>query len=118
MKNEIKYAYVYMLRCKDGSLYTGITTDLERRFKEHMEGGKAAARYTRSHPPLFMAAAFRLPDLKTAARFEYAIKQLPKNKKEKLAGSPDRIGELLPRLREYDPEAVERELLPSGAEAE
>ena len=42
--------YVYMLRCADGSLYTGIAADVERRFEEHKSG--RGAKYTRSHPPL------------------------------------------------------------------
>ena len=116
MKKEVKCgkkpAYVYMLRCEGGSLYTGITTDPERRFAQHVSGGNAAARYTRSHSPLFMAAAFCLPDLKTAAKFEYAIKQLSKEKKEKLVESPDMITALLPHLAEYRPVPLKTELLP------
>ena len=41
--------WVYMLRCRDGSLYTGVTTDVERRFAQHRAG--TGAKYTRSHPP-------------------------------------------------------------------
>ena len=41
--------WVYMLRCRDGSLYTGVTTDVERRFAQHRVG--TGAKYTRSHPP-------------------------------------------------------------------
>ena len=43
--------YVYILRCSDSTLYTGVTTDVERRFREHKEG-KTGAKYTRSHFPL------------------------------------------------------------------
>ena len=41
--------WVYMLRCRDGSLYTGVTTDVERRFAQHRAG--TGAKYTRTHPP-------------------------------------------------------------------
>ena len=44
--------YIYMLRCKDDSIYTGITTDLDRRMKEHFGAGEKSAKYTRSHVAL------------------------------------------------------------------
>ena len=47
--------YVYMLRCRDGSLYTGIAADLCRRMRQHAGGGSACARYTRAHPPRELA---------------------------------------------------------------
>ena len=50
--------FVYILRCCDGTLYTGITTDVKRRLKEHLgEGGKGAA-YTRMKPPTAVEAVF------------------------------------------------------------
>ncbi len=51
--------HVYVLRCEDGSLYTGVTKDVQRRFKEHQTKG---SRYTRSHPPVCVAhcESFRL----------------------------------------------------------
>ncbi len=111
---EEKKAFVYMLRCKDDSLYTGITTDLQRRFSEHLEGGKSAAAYTRSHPPLYMAAAFEVPDLKTAARFEYAIKHLGKEKKEALVKDPKRITELIAKPTDQKISPVNRKKLPKA----
>ena len=47
--------YLYLLECEDGSLYTGITTDFDRRFAEHLSD--KGARYTRSHPPQRLLAA-------------------------------------------------------------
>lgn len=70
---------VYLLECEDGSLYTGITTDLERRFNEHLAG--VGARYTRSHPPQRVLACLNFPDRASASRAEYAIKQLSVQKK-------------------------------------
>ena len=51
--------YVYMLRCRDGSLYTGTAADLCRRMRQHAGGGSACARYTRAHPPRELAGVWR-----------------------------------------------------------
>ena len=80
--------YVYMLRCGDGSLYTGSTTDVERRLREHQGG--AGARYTRSRPPVTLAYAEEAPDRSAAQRREAAIKKLPRAQKLKLIGKGER----------------------------
>lgn len=74
--------YVYMLRCADGSLYTGIAVDVERRFEEHKSG--RGAKYTRSHPPLAVVYREKFSDKGAALRREAAIKKLPRVKKLKL----------------------------------
>lgn len=74
--------YVYMLRCSDGSLYTGITTDPERRLQEHNSG--VGAKYTRAHGPCTMVYLEETVDRSSASKREYAIKQLTKVQKEKL----------------------------------
>jgi putative endonuclease len=72
-------AWVYLLRCRDGSLYTGWTTDLERRLARHQAG--TASRYTASRRPLALALALPM-DSRTAARREEArIKRLPRRGK-------------------------------------
>lgn len=81
--------YVYMLRCGDGSLYTGSTTDVERRLREHQEG--TGARYTRSRPPVTLAYAEEAPDRSAAQRREAAIKKLPRAQKLKLIGKGEGI---------------------------
>ena len=81
--------YVYMLRCGDGSLYTGSTTDVERRLREHQEG--TGARYTRSRPPGTLAYAEEAPDRSAAQRREAAIKKLPRAQKLKLIGKGEGI---------------------------
>ena len=80
--------YVYMLCCGDGSLYTGSTTDVERRFREHQGG--TGARYTRSRPPVTLAYAEEAPDRSAAQRREAAIKKLPRAQKLKLIGKGER----------------------------
>ncbi len=66
--------FVYLIECTDGCLYTGITVDLEARFKAHLQG--RGARYMRLHPPLRMLAAEAHPDRSAASKAEYRIKQL------------------------------------------
>lgn len=51
--------YVYMIRCTDNSLYTGITTDVKRRFAEHASGGPKGAKYTKKHAPKEIAALWQ-----------------------------------------------------------
>ena len=80
--------YVYMLRCGDGSLYTGSTTDVERRLREHQGG--TGARYTRSRPPVTLAYAEEAPDRSAAQRREAAIKKMPRARKLKLIGKGER----------------------------
>jgi len=67
---------VYMLRCADGSLYTGLTTDLARRVAEHNGAGGAGARYTRSRRPVQLVYAEAAANRAEATRREAAIKQL------------------------------------------
>ena len=67
---------MYLLRCRDGSLYTGWTVDLERRLVRHRCG--AASRYTASRLPVELALAIPMPDRTTARREEARIKRLPR----------------------------------------
>jgi putative endonuclease len=67
-------AWVYMLRCRDGSLYTGWTINLERRLVTHSDG--KASRYTASRLPVELAFAQPMPDRSAARREEARIKQL------------------------------------------
>jgi putative endonuclease len=78
--------YVYLIECEDGSLYTGVAVDVERRYAQHLAG--RGARYTRSHPPRQLLARFEHSDRSSALKAEYAIKQL--TAAEKRALIPDR----------------------------
>lgn len=73
---------VYILKCKDGSLYTGITTNLERRVKEH-ETGKGA-RYTKGRAPLIVVYKEMCKDRSEASKRELEIKALPRLQKIEL----------------------------------
>ena len=70
---------VYILECGDGTLYTGITDDLERRLRAHAQG--KGAKYTRGRGPLKLRYREELPDKGAALKREYAIKQLSKPEK-------------------------------------
>jgi putative endonuclease len=87
--------WVYVLRCCDGSLYCGITSDLERRFRQHNAG--KAARYTKGRGPLEMLHSWEVPGRDVALREEHAFKALSRAKKIALlrrwnpAGPADRL---------------------------
>lgn len=80
-------AWVYLLRCRDGSLYCGWTNDLPRRLRRHEAG--TASRYTASRRPLELAAAFPASDFSTARREEARIKRLPRAQKLALVAAGD-----------------------------
>jgi putative endonuclease len=75
--------YVYIVRCADGTLYTGITTDLVRRIEEHNGTGKGA-RYTRGRQPVELVYSERVVDRSEAGRREYLIKQMNQDQKRAL----------------------------------
>lgn len=86
--------FVYMVRCNDASLYTGITTDVARRVKEHQGGGKAA-KSLRGKGPVQLVYRHEMPDQSQALQVEYKIKQLPKAMKERLVAGKLEIQSLL-----------------------
>ena len=98
--------FVYMLRCRGDVYYTGLTTDVARRYRLHASG--KGAKFTRSHPPEALAAVWRCADKVTAARVEYAIKKsLSRAEKEALIAAPETIVELLPQLADLTLEVVD-----------
>ena len=76
--------YVYMLRCGDDSLYSGITTDVERRVHEHNTDNKKGAKYTRVRRPVVLVYKKRCKDRSSAAVKEAALKKLSRREKENL----------------------------------
>lgn len=74
--------YTYILRCKDGTLYTGWTNHLEKRLKDHNEG--KGAKYTKSRTPVTLVYHEIFETKEEAMRREYAIKQMTRSEKEKL----------------------------------
>ena len=88
---------LYMLRCADDSLYTGIATDIERRLGEHRDG-KRGARYLRGRAPFEIVFQHNAGDRSSAQRLEYRVKRLSKEHKEALVSGSALLRELLPQL--------------------
>ncbi len=76
-------AFVYLLRCSDGTVYTGWTLDVERRVKAHQQGH--GARYTQTRRPVTLIYHERLPSRRAAMRREVAIKKMSRSRKLALA---------------------------------
>lgn len=76
--------YTYIIRCADDSLYTGITTDVKRRFEEHLSQSEKSAKYTRTHKAVRVEAVWQSKDRVSASKLEYQIKRLTKMQKEEL----------------------------------
>lgn len=87
--------YVYVLRCSDNSLYTGITNDFERRFDEHKNKSPKGAKYTRSHDVVSLAGLWQTDCKVDASKLEFHFKRLHKIKKEELLCEPEKIGSFL-----------------------
>ena len=76
--------YLYILRCADGTLYTGITTDVEKRLEAHQNG--KGAKYTRGRGPLELVYREECGSHSEALKREYEIKHLPREQKKTLIG--------------------------------
>lgn len=81
--------FVYLLRCADSTIYTGITTDVARRFEEHKRG--VAAHYTRAHKPVKILYTEEYPSRGSALRREAEIKKWPRVKKLSLVRSAEGV---------------------------
>ncbi|MEK7290234.1 MAG: GIY-YIG nuclease family protein [Planctomycetota bacterium] len=86
--------FLYMIRCKLGKLYTGITTDVDRRFAEHAGHDKKGAKSLRGKSPLTLVMKKKIGSKGKALRLEAKIKKLPKIKKELLVEGKIKIKEL------------------------
>lgn len=85
LNNTAKPWYLYLIECVDGSIYTGITVDLEARYAAHQNG--SGARYTRSHPPLRLLGFETHPNRSSASKAEHKTKQLTPVEKRRFATS-------------------------------
>jgi putative endonuclease len=74
--------HLYVIRTVDGSLYAGITTDIRRRYQEHVTGGPKAARFLRAKPPKELVFKRRIGSRSLALKVEYWFKRLSKRDKE------------------------------------
>lgn len=109
MNGEEKNWSVYLVRTREGTLYTGVATDVERRFEEHSTPGGRGAKYLRGRGPLELVYRCELGGRGLALQVEGLIKSRQRAEKESIvAEAPDR-GELLQRLdlEQAQPEASE-----------
>jgi putative endonuclease len=92
-----KCFWIYILECENGSYYTGYTTNLARRYRQHVEG-KAGVRYTRSHRPTRLAQCWRVFDtVGTALKVESLIKRRGRRAKNRLVEDPAALEPLASR---------------------
>ena len=75
--------FLYILKCSDGTLYTGVTTDIDRRLNEHNTSPKGA-KYTKARRPVRLVYWTGFKDRSTAQKAEYRFKQLTREQKEKI----------------------------------
>ena len=89
---------VYLVRCRDGSLYTGIATDVARRLAEHEDGVKGA-KYLRGKGPLTLVFKQEIGDRSLASKIESRIKRLTSAEKADVNSLSERIGAFLLEMR-------------------
>ncbi len=90
--------YLYLVQCRDNSLYTGIATDVARRFAEHQGKGKCGSKYLRGRGPLKLVFTKKMGDRSFALRVEIRVKKMTKENKEALVRSPESIKEIIADL--------------------
>jgi len=83
-KNIMLDWHLYLIRCRDGTLYTGITTDVARRFAEHQGTGDTGAKYLRGRGPLVLVFTKKLGSRSLALGVESKVKKLSKTRKKEL----------------------------------
>ena len=89
---------LYLVRCRDGSLYTGITTDVNRRFAEHQGKGDTGAKYLRGRGPLMLVFQKKLGNRSLAQGVESRVKKLSKARKEELISSKKHIEAIIKQV--------------------
>lgn len=82
MTSKIKPWYVYIVECSDGSLYTGITNDLNKRINTHNKG--KGAKYVRGKTPITLKVFFEVKNRSEGSKLEYKIKQMNRSDKLKI----------------------------------
>ncbi len=88
---------LYLIRCRDNTLYCGITTDVQRRFAEHQSGSARAARYLRGRRPLELAFYCSVGTRSQALRLEYLVKKQSRAVKEQLIKRTRSLDSLIPK---------------------
>ena len=87
--------YIYMVRCREGTLYTGIATDVLRRLEEHEEGSGKGAKYLRGRGPLKLVFKKAIGSRSLALKVESKIKRLTKDRKNELIKQEEMIEQII-----------------------
>lgn len=95
MGNQKSVWSLYLIKTAQGKIYTGITTDVDRRFNEHQKGSKLAAKFLKGKGPLSLEFFTEVGDRALASRVEYRVKKLSAADKEKIILGKYPITELL-----------------------
>ncbi|MCX6004014.1 MAG: GIY-YIG nuclease family protein [Chloroflexi bacterium] len=90
--------YLYLLRCHDGSFYTGISTDVARRFAQHQGEGSAGSKYLKGRGPLTLVFEKKLGSNSLALKVERRVKKLSNARKEELIRANTRIDEIIKQV--------------------
>ncbi len=93
--SEVRQWFIYMLRCRFGKLYTGISTDVERRISEHEAGGVKGAKYLRGKAPLTLVFYSAVSNRSSASQMEAKVKKLSRAGKEELISGKIHLKDLL-----------------------
>ena len=93
--------HLYLVRCHDGSLYTGIATNVARRFAEHQGKGDAGAKYLRGRGPLILVFQKKLGSRSLALSVESKVKKLSKVRKEELVRANEHINKIINQVSDY-----------------
>ena len=102
MKSQETVWSVYILRCGDGSLYTGVALDVARRLEDHRSGASRGSRYLRGRGPLALALSHPVGSRSRALRAERAVKALSKRRKEAVVAGSLSLASLLEVIPERE----------------
>ncbi|RKP44874.1 GIY-YIG nuclease family protein [Trinickia fusca] len=105
--------FLYLIECADGSVYTGIATDVQARYAKHVNG--TGARYTRSRKPVALLATFELADRSSALRAEYRVKRLAPAQKRALASGALALDTVLLPVPEASEDAEQQAIVSEQA---
>lgn len=95
--------YLYILKCADNSLYTGIAANIEKRIRQHLGIIKGGAKYTKSHKPISLEALWLTENENAARKLEAAIKKLPKSDKTRIISAHELLFTYyFPELAEFE----------------
>jgi putative endonuclease len=90
--------YLYFIRCRNGSLYTGISTNVDRRFQQHQNPGRGGSKYLKGRGPLVLVFQSKVGAFSLALKVERKVKKLPKNKKEKIWQDSPYLAEIIQKI--------------------